>query len=345
MTRRGTRVAILGAGIMGSSLALFLARRGIGVALFDQADAPVAGASRWNEGKIHLGYLYGADPTLRTARHVVPGGLHFGRLVSELVGCDLAPHTTADDDVYVVHRRSVVDTAPLRAQFDAVSAVIREQRDARRYLVDVSTAHASPLSPTELRALANPEEVVAGFRVPERSVNTGWVADRLGDALAGEPRVSVRTGTTITRVEPGRLPRRSLACPGRARPRRAVRRRGQRALERSTADRSHCRPDAGLHVVQPLPALPVRPHAARSWASRARSSPSGRSVTSRTTTAGSSTCRGTPSGSAPRATRLILPAPAPMSEAGAGGVHPGRARRARSASFQRSGASSTPRSG
>ena len=55
------RVAVLGAGIMGSSTALYLARAGIQVDLFDAADRPFSGASRWNEGKIHLGFLYAND--------------------------------------------------------------------------------------------------------------------------------------------------------------------------------------------------------------------------------------------------------------------------------------------
>ena len=59
-------VAVLGAGILGSCIALLLARKGITVDLFDLESAPMSGASRWNEGKIHLGYLYGADTTLET---------------------------------------------------------------------------------------------------------------------------------------------------------------------------------------------------------------------------------------------------------------------------------------
>jgi hypothetical protein len=47
---------------------VLLARRGLVVSVFDRESAPLAGASRWNEGKIHLGYLYGADPTMQTAR-------------------------------------------------------------------------------------------------------------------------------------------------------------------------------------------------------------------------------------------------------------------------------------
>ena len=44
------------------------------------------GASRWNEGKIHLGFLYAADPTLRSARSVLGGGLDFARQVERLTG-------------------------------------------------------------------------------------------------------------------------------------------------------------------------------------------------------------------------------------------------------------------
>src|SRR5690606_34430140 len=96
--------------------------------------APMAGASRWNEGKIHLGYLYGADPTLGTARHVLPGGLVFGRLVSDLVGEDVTGHATTSDDIYLVHEDSVVGIDALGRHFAAVSALVRSHPDAALYL-------------------------------------------------------------------------------------------------------------------------------------------------------------------------------------------------------------------
>jgi glycine/D-amino acid oxidase-like deaminating enzyme len=49
------RIAILGAGTMGASTAVMLARRRFLVEIFDLASQPFSGASRWNEGKIHLG--------------------------------------------------------------------------------------------------------------------------------------------------------------------------------------------------------------------------------------------------------------------------------------------------
>lgn len=199
MTRR--RVAVLGAGIMGSTLAMSLARRGEDVVLIDREDEPVAAASRWNEGKIHLGYLYAADPTLATARHLLPGGLTFGRHLSDLVGVDLGEHATTSDDTYLVHRRSVVGVEEVRGRFAAVTDLVRAHPDAGHYLTDLTRATVREIPASELRHLAT-DEVVAGFRVPERSVDTRWVADRLGDALRAEPHIELRLATTVTTVQP-----------------------------------------------------------------------------------------------------------------------------------------------
>lgn len=193
------RVAVLGAGIMGASLALHLARRACEVTIFDREEAPLSCASRWNEGKIHLGYLYGADPTLETARRLVPGGLAFSRLISDLIDADIEPHSTQGNDLYLVHRDSVVDAATLAGRFAAVDALVREHPDANR---SGDLSPAVRLSPRALATLADPQQIVAGFSVPERSVDTQWVADRLGAALAAEPRISLRTGVTISLAVP-----------------------------------------------------------------------------------------------------------------------------------------------
>jgi glycine/D-amino acid oxidase-like deaminating enzyme len=73
-------IAIIGAGIQGCCVALELASRGRRVQLFDRADLPMTEASRWNEGKIHLGYVYAKDDTLATARAMLAGSFVFGRV-------------------------------------------------------------------------------------------------------------------------------------------------------------------------------------------------------------------------------------------------------------------------
>jgi len=194
------RVAVLGAGIMGCSVALMLARQGHRVVLFDAAEAPFRGASRWNEGKIHLGYLYAGDPSLATARKLLPGGLAFRGIVEDLVGCRLDPAITPRDDLYLVHRDSVVETDAMGRYFEALSDVVRACGAAGSYLVDVSGSGVSKLSKPELEAVADTRTIRAGFRVPERSVSTHWIADRYLEALRGEPAIEWRMSTRVSGV-------------------------------------------------------------------------------------------------------------------------------------------------
>jgi glycine/D-amino acid oxidase-like deaminating enzyme len=195
-----SRVAILGAGIMGTATALFLARRGVQVTLFDQASAPMAGASRWNEGKIHLGYLYAGDATLDTARLVIPGGLAFRPLVEELLGASIAPAIGAQTEVYAIHRASVVTPEAAAAYYEAVTGAVDAAGPASAYLGGTAINRPRRLSTADLERLYDPAAIAAAFQVPERSVDTTWIADRLVEALAAEPRVTPRLGVRVTGV-------------------------------------------------------------------------------------------------------------------------------------------------
>lgn len=199
-TRR--RIAVLGAGIMGSSTALFLARRGAAVTLFDAAPQPFSAASRWNEGKIHLGFMYCADPSLVTARRLLPGGLLFKPLTEELIGCPLQPAMTAADDIYLCHASSVVPPQAMHDYFAQVAGLVHQHPDACRYLVSVADCQVTRLTASELCAITASTDIVAGFRVPERSVSTTWVADRFVDALAAESRIELCMATHISAVRP-----------------------------------------------------------------------------------------------------------------------------------------------
>ena len=197
---RELHIAILGAGIMGCSLALYLARRGARITLVDQGEAPMAATSRWNEGKIHLGYLYSGDPSLATARKLLPGGLAFRRAVEELIDQSLEPAVSFADDIYLVHRNSVVDASAMGAYFDEVTHIVRSHPDRRRYLADLTDAHATQLTKHELEEVTNSADIVAGFRIPERSVQTNWLADRVTQAVRAQQGINVVTQAKVDRV-------------------------------------------------------------------------------------------------------------------------------------------------
>lgn len=193
------RVAVLGAGIMGVAAAMRLARDGHDVVCYERAPRPLTGASRWNEGKIHLGFLYAGDPSLRSAERVLPGGLAFRPLLERLIGEPLA-NVTVEPDLYLVHRDSVAGVEATHSYFDALGQRVRSMPQARDYLVDASKAGVQKLTPEELSALNVGPDVVAGFRVPEHSIDTSWVADRLEAAFAAQRGVTARLACEVRSV-------------------------------------------------------------------------------------------------------------------------------------------------
>ena len=64
--RDASSIAVLGAGIQGVCVALALEVAGHTVALIDQAEDCLLRTSLRNEGKIHLGFTYANDRSLRT---------------------------------------------------------------------------------------------------------------------------------------------------------------------------------------------------------------------------------------------------------------------------------------
>ena len=202
--KQGASVAVLGAGIMGSATALFLARRGVRVVLFDAAAEPFTGASRWNEGKIHLGYLYSADRSLDTAERLLPGGLAFKGLTESLIGKSLDPAVTLHDDTYLVHRDSVTGVDAMQRYIRAVTVLATSHPDAAEYLIDLRHAETRRLAKAELEAAYDTRTVLAGFRVPERSISTTWVADCFVDAIHSESVIELAVPRRIMAVQPTR---------------------------------------------------------------------------------------------------------------------------------------------
>lgn len=200
MTRR---VAVLGGGMFGVCAALELARAGQPVVIVEGAHDLLEGAGRWNEGKIHLGFLYAGDPSLNTASRLIPGGLEFADVLERLLERDIAEFATLEDDLFLVHRDSVVDAAAYETYADRTASLIRHfssQSGAGKYLADVRHADARRLSASELAEVTTNDAVVAGFAVPERSVSTLPVADLLKAAVAADPRIEVRLDTWVTGI-------------------------------------------------------------------------------------------------------------------------------------------------
>lgn len=190
------RVAVLGGGMQGCCIALLLADRGVRVTLFERHAELLKGAASNNEGKIHLGYTYAGDPTLRTARRMIEGALAFAPVMQSILGGSDA-FNLSTPFVYVVHRDSQVSV-------DDFARYIAHVHD------DVLAAAgtyfgAVPFRPQryprgDFEAAFDGAAALAAFETPEIAVDPQRLCAVLRARIAAEPNVALRLGHTVTDV-------------------------------------------------------------------------------------------------------------------------------------------------
>jgi hypothetical protein len=85
--------------------------------------------------------------------------------------------------------------------FRRVDDLVRDHLDPGDDLPDLRSASTRTLDPETLRHISPSEEIVAGFAIPERSVETNWIADRFVEAVKASDKIELRTGTRVLGVE------------------------------------------------------------------------------------------------------------------------------------------------
>lgn len=185
------RLAVCGAGIQGASIALELAYRGHRVDLYEKDAIALGRASSSNEGKLHLGLVYGNDPGQRTARLVMRGSLRFAPIVGRWM--PFAREVPVSEPFYYLqHRDSIVDEDRLAAHFEQVAAIYREESAApgTRYFDGLhATEVCARLAQRERVAMFDSPSVRAAWRSGERSVDSRAVAQCYREALVAEPKI------------------------------------------------------------------------------------------------------------------------------------------------------------
>ncbi len=175
-----------------------LGARGIGVDLFEARERCLTQASAQNEGKIHLGYVYANDPTLRTARTMVRGGLSFAPLLRRWLGDVIDSVPVSRPFNYVVHRASLVSPDEVEAHLLACHELALEEIGGATIDYFGADARVAPtrMGRREVRDLYHPDAVSAVFRTSELGIDpealAGLVRDRLDDDAAIRCRLSTR---------------------------------------------------------------------------------------------------------------------------------------------------------
>jgi glycine/D-amino acid oxidase-like deaminating enzyme len=195
-------VAIFGAGILGSCTALELADRGHHVVLFERNAEPMSEASLYNEGKLHLGFVYAADSSFRTAERMIRGAMRFTAILERWVPRSALRMLPSSPFDYVVHRDTMVDVPAIEAHFERVAQAERAER-LRSGLRGIDT-HRDPerpawrrLAPDELAARYDSNRIVAGYETCEIAVDTWLLAEHVRTAVRSHPRIELLDETRV----------------------------------------------------------------------------------------------------------------------------------------------------
>lgn len=200
------RVAVIGAGLAGSVAAMELSSAGVDVVLFESATEPMSGASRYNEGKVHLGYVYAKDPTGRTVTLMQQGALSFAPILRRYLGdaVDSIPVSAPFD--YVVHPESQMTQPELAMRYAGIAAELAVQRQAHApdsYLGMRGTSAPRWRTTEEAAKIGLAGEGAHSiFATDERAVEPFALADAVGRAIRRAP-IDLRCDVVVERVEVG----------------------------------------------------------------------------------------------------------------------------------------------
>jgi glycine/D-amino acid oxidase-like deaminating enzyme len=194
-------VGVIGGGIQGCLAAIDLAERGYDIVLIERRDQLLQAASRWNEGKIHLGYLFANDPSLRTARRMIGGALTFAPLLSRYLGRSLEFASQSSDVIYGIHRDSQLPLETVREHVDAVDRLAREalSQPGRDYLGTKRLPPITAIQPAETGI--DESNVIATIRTPERSIHPFDLAEVVAQRVHATPQIEVQVGRGVVRAE------------------------------------------------------------------------------------------------------------------------------------------------
>jgi glycine/D-amino acid oxidase-like deaminating enzyme len=195
-------VAVLGAGFLGVCVALECARRGIDVDLYDRRSDLITEAGRVCEGKIHLGYVYANDRSLRTARRLAAGAVLFERYLGHWLDLRQMPLDLSEPFHYGVVRHSTLTPADIEEHFRDVEAIVLEREEAAgtRYLGRPAGPVFQALTDSEIERHYDTTHIAAAYNTVERSVDTWRLAERLRAAVRASPRIRFHGEATVSAV-------------------------------------------------------------------------------------------------------------------------------------------------
>ncbi|WP_270727037.1 FAD-dependent oxidoreductase [Shimia sp. Alg240-R146] len=191
------RAAVIGAGLTGTVTALCLSDAGVHVDLYERNASPLLGASGVNEGKIHLGYVYAMDQSLKTAKTMLRGAACFRTILERWVGSAVFENHTSSSFSYAVPFSSMLDLDSIRAHFARVSML---SQNLGPHAMLARETEAREQSGRELECAFDPEHVAASFKTNEIAIDPWALRLALLSAVKDSKNITARYSTEISSI-------------------------------------------------------------------------------------------------------------------------------------------------
>jgi hypothetical protein len=171
-------------------VAIDLAAAGIHVDLFDRNGSCMTQASLKNEGKIHLGYVYAKDSSLRSAETMVAGAAVFAPLLEEWLETPISHLGRSMPFNYAVHRSGMLSAEEFESHLNRTHAVVVETIGRHDYFgVDIRRP-PERLPPSLLEDDYDPAVVEAVYRTNEISIDPAALAAAVHSRVSSDPLIS-----------------------------------------------------------------------------------------------------------------------------------------------------------
>lgn len=187
------RVGVIGGGIQGTCLAMELVTRGVDVDLIEASPVVMDGASRHNEGKIHLGFVYANDPSYRTAQLMIRAADRFQPLMRRWLGSGFDDLPVSTPFNYAVHVGSLLSADHLAGIYSDIGQMMRGMVDGSYFGVE---------DPDVVVRLGRSDHgygpaVDTVFSTRELALHPDPLADLVAKTVADAEGIGVLTGATV----------------------------------------------------------------------------------------------------------------------------------------------------
>lgn len=188
------KISIIGGGLTGCLTALELADHGHNVSIFDRAPALLSRASKANEGKIHLGYVYAADTSFRTAERLIDDALRFRPILERWMTSAAFEACLYDQFTYVVPRKSSLDLDQITHHFSRVENHLRTR------LVTEKLAYLGDVDCPGFTVCSSTTDAAPAFLTLERGVWPHGISAAIFRCLELHPRIEIHLNAGVNRV-------------------------------------------------------------------------------------------------------------------------------------------------